>query len=174
MIKGPVAVSFGCIMASGCAPSHRMVHDGNLYFEHCYAADFDAHVTPADREACWNAWLAHYTRHQAAHRIDYAMRRVEAIQTGEQTLSLPGLPGGQADAPTDPKAAALIRPGATEVGQALSATLQPDGDAGEVPQGCSEACRGFEDQCAARCPPAAGACKPLCARERAICLEGCY
>jgi hypothetical protein len=160
-------------MAWACIPSHRMVHEGNFYFEHCYAADFDAKVSPGNREACWNAWLAHYTRHQAAHRIDYAMRRVEAIQAGEPTLRLPGLPGGQADAPNDAPAAQLLTSHAGVAGKPPETTHgAPDG--GEVSEGCSIVCREFEDRCAAACPAEASACKPLCARDREICLEGCY
>src|SRR5262245_32189465 len=63
--------------AAGCIPSHRIVHEGNRYFEHCYGADFDVRVTPAQNLACWQAWIAHYNRFQPSQRVDYAMRRVE-------------------------------------------------------------------------------------------------
>lgn len=161
-------------MAWACAPSHRMVHDGNVYFEHCYGAEFNQQVTPMEREACWNAWLADYTRHQPAHRIDYAMRRVEAIQAGEQTLALPGVAGGQKPPPIDPTVASHMSLRSAHVGAEVATTLQREADAGAIPHGCEGACHQYAERCHAGCPRESSDCALLCAREEAICANGCY
>jgi hypothetical protein len=43
--------------AHGCAPSIRMVHQSSTFFERCHSADYDTHVTPDARHACWSVWL---------------------------------------------------------------------------------------------------------------------
>jgi hypothetical protein len=160
-------------MAWACAPSLRMVHDGNVYFEHCYGAEFNGEVTPMEREACWNAWLADYTRHQPAHRIDYAMRRVESIQAGEQTLKLPGFAGGQNLPPTDPKVSEHMSLRSARVGAEVATTTVLGHDAG-VPHGCNTVCQDFAQRCEGECPPDSPDCRLLCVREGAICANGCY
>lgn len=143
------------------------MHQGNRYFEHCYGADFDRRVTPAQREACWTAWLAHYTRHQPAHRIDYAMQRVEALQAGEPALSLPGLPqpGTSTGAP---QAAQAAQP-APGLGIATMEANAPS-----IPNGCLEACNAYEGHCLRACDTSSVRCRQGCTRERAICLGSCY
>ncbi|MFT3921088.1 MAG: hypothetical protein QM778_01005 [Myxococcales bacterium] len=170
-----ISVLLGCTMAWACAPSHRMVHDGNVYFEHCYGAEFNAAVTPMEREACWNAWLADYTRHQPAHRIDYAMRRVEAIQAGDQTLKLPGISTGPSSPPTDPSVSSHMRLRSAHVGAEVATTMHAE-DAGvsAVPHGCHTVCKEYQQHCQANCPPDSPDCRLLCAREEAICSQGCY
>jgi hypothetical protein len=150
-----------------------MVHDGNVYFEHCYGAEFNEQVTPMEREACWNAWLADYTRHQAAHRIDYAMRRVEAIQGGDGTLKLPGATGGQNTAPTDPTVTDHMSVRSARVGAEVATVLHA-GDAGGVPHGCSAVCQAYGQRCKDVCPADSPDCLLLCTREEAICSNGCY
>jgi len=161
-------------MTWACAPSHRMVYDGNVYFERCYGAEFNEKVSPADREACWTAWLADYTRHQPAHRIDYAMRRVEAIQAGDQTLRLPSIPGGRSSPPTDPSFNEQMSLRSPRVGAEVATTAPVDPDGGIVPHGCHAACREYEQSCQRGCPAEAPDCKLLCVREEAICNQGCY
>jgi hypothetical protein len=148
-----------------------MVHDGNVYFEHCYGSDFEPKVADSDREACWNAWLAHYTRHQAAHRIDYAMRRVESLQSAEPGLALPGIPnpGAPETIPPDPEGdITLMGPRA---GAEAATVLE---NSAEIPHGCTAACGALEQACDARCPADASTCHKGCATERATCLGGCY
>jgi hypothetical protein len=170
MAKATCVLWLGCTMAFGCAPSHRMVHEGNVYFERCYGADFEAKVPAQQREACWTAWLAHYTRHQPSHRVDYAMRRIENIQAGESTLELPGLKGGQNKPSMDPKVGKVAH------GEHAFAVVQEPADAGPeiLKHGCSEVCDGYEAQCAMACPRDLVSCHNVCARENKICRAGCY
>jgi hypothetical protein len=169
-----VALGIAVLVASlGCAPSHRMVHDGNVYFEDCYGGDFNPQVTDARREQCWNAWLAFYTRHQPAHRIDYAMRRVEALQSGEPPLGLPGItPGTPLEA--EDESGGLVTVEGPRAGAEAATLLDRHAVAEGVPHGCQAACAGNETQCLEKCPPDVLACRDICMRDRAICLHGCY
>lgn len=139
------------------------MHDGDRYFEHCYGADFDPRVTPRQKEACWQAWIAHYTRHQPPPRVDYALRRVEAFQDGEPAPALPGLSPAARPPVDDRKLASLVH-------------TADYGDAGgaEVPNGCLEACGNYEARCVAACPADNTSCRHGCTRERSICLGGCH
>jgi hypothetical protein len=158
-------------LSAGCIPSFRIVHEGDRYFEHCYGADFDRRVTPAQNEACWQAWLAHYTRYQPAHRVDYAMRRMEALQAGEPALKLPGLTRN-AHPEVEPEHQALLETAQTGAPPKLA---MKTGDAGApaIPNGCTDTCNAYEARCIAECPGEV-ACRHGCTRERAICLGGCH
>lgn len=151
-----------------------MVHEGNGYFETCYAADFNPKLDATQREACWNAWLAHYTRQQPAHRIDYAMRRVESLQSGEPAFSLPGLqqPGGAP--PLVPASGSeLVTLQGPRAGAEAATRLQSS-DTTSVAHGCTSLCDTYETRCLASCEGRAGICAAGCEREKAICRGGCY
>jgi hypothetical protein len=151
-----------------------MVHTGNVYFERCYGAEFDDKVSPEEREACWNAWLADYTRHQPAHRIDYAMRRLEGIQAGDGTLRLPGISAGPTSAPTDPTIDERMKLRTARVGADVATLERRESDAGGIPHGCDSVCREYAQRCQQQCPPEAPDCSALCIRDGAICSQGCY
>lgn len=159
------------ILLSACIPSLRVVHDGNRYFERCYGADFDPRIPEAEKELCWQAWLAHYTRHQPAQRVDYAMRRVEALMAGEPAPVLPGVGDAQPNVAPSPEIIAELGTlhGAAATSQA-PASEKPPG----VPNGCFSACNAFEHDCVAICSPDDGECRRTCSREREICLGGCH
>jgi hypothetical protein len=159
-------------LGAGCIPSHRLVHDGNRYFEHCYGADFNPRVTPIQKEACWQAWIAHYTRHQSAQRVDYALRRIEALQSGAEPPSLPGVTASRpAVLAADEAHLANLTHGMTPPGSTLPA---PEAGAEEIPNGCLEACNTYERRCLSECPERNVNCMQRCTRERAICLGGCH
>jgi hypothetical protein len=152
-----------------------MVHDGDTYFERCFGADYDPRVTPEQKEGCWAAWTAHYTKHQPAHRVDYALARIEAIQSGEHAPTLPGLGSGAVKVETaqvdDERASAE-----TASSNSGSSLLMPmtASDAGPVPNGCLHFCNQYESRCNASCPGGNTACRLSCERERAFCLNGCH
>jgi hypothetical protein len=155
-----------------------MLHEGDTYFERCYGADY-AYRVPRDRkEACWQSWIAHYTKHQPAHRVDYALARIEALQNGDPAPVLPGLPRANIDA------GAMDASIAEELEAADAAARPPQGwllspvmtqgDGAVVPNGCANYCEGYASTCEARCAPENAPCQVGCKRERAICLGGCY
>lgn len=149
-----------------------MVHEGNGYFEKCYGADFNPKRSDTEREACWNAWLAHYTRHQPAHRIDYAMRRVESLQAGESALGLPGLSPSPAPFVISSGSEAVTVQG-PRAGAEAATRLQTEEEP-SVAHGCTGMCQIYEARCLTPCPERSGACAKGCEREKAICLGGCY
>lgn len=151
-------------IALGCAPSYRLVHEGDRYFERCYGADFDTAIAREQKEACWQAWLTYYTKQQPAHRVDFALARIEALQNGEPPPTLPGLGEAQQPAPRDASV--------NQQNAVLLATMAAD--AGPVPNGCLHFCNEYESGCNARCVHGSLACSANCERERALCLNGCY
>lgn len=150
-----------------------MVHDGDTYFERCYGADFNESIPTARREACWQAWIAHYTKHQPAHRVDYALGRIEALQSGEPA---PKLPGSDARGVASEQVSGALDASAAATGHYSSSSLAgtTQGDAGTIPNGCLRFCNGDESRCNARCRGDQTACFTGCERERSICLAGCY
>lgn len=147
------------------------MYDGDRYFEHCYGADFDRRVSSSQNEACWQAWLAHYSRYQPAHRIDYAMRRMETLQAGEATLVLPGLARGL-DTEVDPEQQALLETAQSGAPPQLAAVADAGGP--KIPNGCVTACADYEARCTSECPERNTECRRGCTREGAICLGGCH
>ncbi len=146
------------------------MHEGDTYFERCYAADFDARIAPQQKELCWQAWIAHYTKHQPAHRVDYALRRVEALQSGEPLPALPGL-GAAAGSPEMAGFDASLLAANAVLTSSPGVVVE---DAGPVPNGCEAACSAYEAHCRSACPEGDVDCRSGCARERAICSGGCY
>lgn len=154
------------------------MHEGDRYFERCYAADYEVRVAVADKEACWTAWTSHYTKHQPAHRVDYALRRIEAIQNGEPAPSLPGLgrgplPSGSlssAEVDAEVQAASVE---SSNNSAALLTTISLN-DGGPVPNGCLNYCNQYESRCNGRCPGTSTTCRLGCERERQLCLNGCH
>jgi hypothetical protein len=158
------------LATSSCAPSFRLVHEGDRYFERCYGADFDGKVVATQKEACWQAWITYYTKHQPAHRVDYALARIESLQNGEPIPTLPGF----TTEPATPVAKELDEAdaAASNVSSQMLATMSPD--AGPVPNGCLHFCNEYESDCNARCDHGSLACSSNCERERGLCLRGCY
>jgi hypothetical protein len=171
-MRGSLKILSLLAFAAGCIPSHRIVHDGDRYFEHCYGADFDRRVTSGQNEACWQAWLAHYSRYQPAHRVDYAMRRIEALQGGETELKLPGL-SREPPVQADPAQQELLQNAQSGAPPKLAA-IDSDASTPAVPNGCLDTCAGYEAHCVSECPGDETACRHRCIRERAICLGGCH
>jgi hypothetical protein len=167
--KGESAALLACwLLASGCVPSYRLVHEGDRYFERCYGADFDAKVDGTQKEACWQAWITYYTKHQPAHRVDYALARIESLQNGDRFPALPGLV-------PQPQPAQALAKEAADAGAEVSATVPVSvPDASLVPRGCLHFCNEYESSCNARCDRGSLACSANCERERGLCLRGCY
>ncbi len=111
------------LLAVACGPSLRRVQRASAYFEECYAADIDPHVTDADRRGCWQAWRRYYEVGASPERLDYVRERLAmldpdraaaiALSTGDDgsialldEAALADAAGtDEASAPTDPAAA---------------------------------------------------------------------
>lgn len=68
------------ILATACGPSLTTVHEGTLRFEHCYRIDLEPEAQTPQQRACWSRWLAQYTVGQPRDRLDYARRRLIALE----------------------------------------------------------------------------------------------
>jgi hypothetical protein len=83
----PVVLALACALAlaatAGCGPSLRRVHQGNVYFERCYAADLDLAVPATERRACWQAWHEHYQVGASPERIDHATERLAMLDPAQ-------------------------------------------------------------------------------------------
>lgn len=75
-LTGLMLVTAASLVAAACGPSLRRMQRSDVYFERCYAADFDTQVPIEERRACWQSWLEHWQRDQAAPRIDYVRERI--------------------------------------------------------------------------------------------------
>lgn len=116
-----------------------MLHQSEVYFERCHAADLDTRRTTAERLECWSAWIEHYRDGVSVGRARHAARRVEALRAGDQ-VSVP-LPDGSA-APFTVAIFALSSGGvaaepseaaSAEAGAPLSGAVTPAADLGVAP-----------------------------------------
>ncbi len=177
-------VLLGC---AGCGPSLRRVQDSRVYFERCYAADFDARIPLAEKHACWTAWLEHYTGGQPPERATYARERVFAIEHGESVPRLPGLP----EATIGPRAVTPVTAASEEVEAPAEVPANVDEEemprprrrerryATPVPRTSNESCASTacEDEwraCVDRCPEDRESCETACEVELQACARGCF
>ncbi len=185
-----VVVLAGALALPACGPSLRRAQQSRVYFERCYAADFDPSIAAAEKHACWTAWLEHYTNGQPPERGDYARERVYAIEHGESVPRLPGLPqaalGPRAVTPVT-VASAPEEPPAPEEAPVLPVDRvqleerrepRRDRHAPPLPRTANPACA------SAACEPAwrecidacdgTEACETACEVELAACARGCF
>lgn len=69
-----------------CGPSLETMHESNLRFEHCYRLDMDPKIAISHRELCWRDWTEIYASGQPMDRIEYARRRIVALDSGDARL----------------------------------------------------------------------------------------
>lgn len=175
----------------GCGPSLRRVQQSRVYFERCYAADFDPRIPLAEKHACWTAWREHYTMGQPPDRTDYALRRIQAIEQGESVPRLPGLP----EAALGPRRATPIMAVSTSE-EEPEAETPPAASADEErlparerrrrrrqpmprtanPTCAATACEPAWRACTEACPElgAGDACRTACEVELQSCARGCF
>lgn len=185
------------LLAGGCAPSLRMVHQSHAYFERCHAADFDPRVRPDLRRQCWARWLQHYTYGQPPDRVQYARGRLAALEDGEAIDPLPGLAptavGTRYTASFLTTAAHAEDASATAGGNAapagLSTEARVEATVGGVPRvdpaedlpappdvhgACANVCMPRWNDCVVRCDGRARTCREACEAEHRTCMRGCY
>lgn len=179
----------GCvaILCVGCGPSLRRVQESHVYFERCYAADFDARIPLSEKNACWSAWLEHYTSGQPPERATYARERMYAIEHGESVPRLPGMP----DAVVSSRVAPVIS-GSVEVSEQVVPPSNVDEEEMARPRlrerrerqaplprtsnaiCAARACEGAWRTCTERCPRDGEACHTACEVEIRACARGCF
>lgn len=171
----------------GCGHSLRRVAQSQIYFERCYAADFDPRVPLAEKHACWTAWREHYTPGQTPDRVGYCEQRIDAIEHGESVPRLPGLP----EAAMGPRRATPILAVSSEeaIAEPQLASLDHEDDLPArtrrarrpppLPRTsnviCAQrACEPVWRACVDSCPPGNDPCETACEVELQGCARGCF
>lgn len=184
-----VSALFGGLVL-GCGPSLRRSQQSRVYFERCYAADFDTRIAVAEKHACWTAWLEHYTIGQPEDRRDYAQERIYAIEHGESVPRLPGLP----EVALGPRTAMPVTAASIPAEEPTEEPAEtPPVDRVEMPRhrhsrrdrmpplprtanpACAAvACEPAWRTCIDACPEDSRACETACELELSACARGCF
>lgn len=161
--------------AFACGPSLNTVHEGAVRFEHCYGVDLNEQASRAQRRACWNLWVSSYTVGQPRDRIEYAQRRLQALEGDDPTC--PKLALGE-DRPGAARQFYLVVPAPTSVYAPPPpvATVVQAGDAGVAPDAGTQADAGGKSDATTsddgRDPPAAS-CASHCRESWETCDGQC-
>lgn len=153
------------------------MHESNIRFEHCYRLDMDPKIAMSHRELCWRDWTETYAVGQAMDRIEYARRRLVALESGDSRLITIVAPtrsqgrvfaeigGPSPDAPMAAPAptSAHEPPPKTEPAPKVEAPPPEPPPQGLVRPG---------DNCAAECTTTFSECDRLCQAKQADCV-GC-
>jgi hypothetical protein len=190
-------VGLGCF---ACGPSLNTVHEGSVRFEHCYGVDLNPKAEPTQRKACWQLWVTSYTVGQPRDRIEYAQRRLHALDGNDDKC--PQLALGR-DQPPEARQFYLVVPTPTSVHttpppvatvvQASDAGVPPEvpsaehaksdgggaktSDATKEPpaESCANRCRSAWQSCDNACATPSG--KSVCADCKTAytrCMRGCF
>ncbi|MGE0787518.1 MAG: hypothetical protein AB7S26_17725 [Sandaracinaceae bacterium] len=145
------------------------MQQSHVYFERCYAADFDALIPPAQKHACWSAWLEHYTAGLPQDRVRYARERVAAIEHGEVVPRMRGL--------EEPESASDV----SGVAPSFASANEPEDDPNPRPlphtasPACAaRACEPHYRRCLGRCDIPSQECSAACEVELQACARGCF
>lgn len=148
-----VLVTLGGLAA--CGPSVQVLHEGTVRFEHCHRLDLDPQIAPSHRLACWQAWTTRYSYGQPRDRLEYAQRRIAAIQRNE--------PPPQLEIETTPQHLLEEPEGPTDVHAPPPPIARPaNGAQPSDDDSWRTAAEAPGDQCARDCR-----------QERARCLDSC-
>lgn len=159
-----LALSSAGISVAACGPSLTTVHEGTLRFEHCYRIDLEPEAQTQQQRACWGRWLAQYTVGQPRDRLDYARRRLIALEGENESAPELRLTGERraeerqfyvvAPAPADlhgpPPPVATALPAALDAGSEMaSAENSKEPPASPCAKSCSSAWSSCDAACGA-------------------------
>ncbi len=165
--------AFGALVAAACGPSVGTIYEGNIRFEHCYRLDMDPKIAETHRAACWREWTDRYTYGQTRDRLEYARRRIAAIDAGEAghpSLHVESTDGGtpqplsqapmptSLNAPPPPTLPTAAPPGPTDAGADAREGSPPEPPGAD----CAADCRDTWQSCRSDCEPDAGPKQPRC------------
>lgn len=179
---GRGALGLAGLVVAACGPGLEAVHESNLRFEHCHRLDMDARIAPSHREYCWRDWNQTYASDQPLDRIEYARRRIVALESGDARLitvrrqtfgggrvfeeigAAPAVERMAAPAPTS----AHAPPPKTEPAPPTPAPVGPKpGDA------CAVECKSTFSDCVRPCNAAKSACEK-CNEDYRACMRRCF
>ena len=185
--------SLASVAAVGCGPSLTTVREGTIRFEHCYRMDLEPQAAPAQRRSCWQRWVGSYTLGQPRDRIEYAARRLSALD--DRNGYAPELALGPDHRPEE-RQFYLVVPGPTSVHaspppiatvvQTTETVEAPDGGAppseraktGEPKQppaaSCAGSCQSAWQSCEATCATGKARECDACKSAYSRCMRGCF
>lgn len=173
--------------AAGCGPGLETVHESNVRFEHCYRLDMDQSVAASHREYCWRSWSKAYAHGQPRDKVEYARRRITALESGatqrieiqpsggrrERVFSVVGGPDRESTPPPEAPIAAPAPTSPTEPPPAI-APAEPPPPAAQAPATeCTTECRGAWSECRNECAGAEDACN-ACVEDYRGCMRRCF
>jgi hypothetical protein len=163
------SIGLSVLAASACGPSLQTVHEGSVRFEHCYSVDLEPQIPAAQRRSCWQSWVLSYTMGQPRDRIEYAERRLRALDAGDTSCRELAI---GADPPPEQRQLYLVAPSPTSVhttpppvATAVHADPAELADGGPTPDADAKTSDAKE-------PPAA-ACAGSCQNTWETCNHGC-
>lgn len=176
------------LVAVACGPSVSSIYEANIRFEHCYRLDLDPKVAPGHRTTCWKEWSRRYTYGQTRDRLEYARRRISALESGDvgrPELDLSNIDAGPGTA-DDPGPISVHAPPPRTLAKAeadggppdAGVEIHPDAAPRDPPgAACANDCRSSWRACAEVCNPDAGnkrgSCK-FCDSDYGRCVQRCY
>ena len=172
--KGSAALLAIAVDLTACGPGLEAVHESNLRFEHCYRLDMDSKIAAPHREHCWRDWTVAYSYDQSLDHIEYARRRIVALESGDTRLvSL------RTDAPAEgrvfeevgapPPDAPMAAPAPTSAHEPPPKTV-PVTRPEPLPAASQPAASARPgDTCAAQCDLPLAECSKLCEAKQADC-----
>ncbi|MEO0322086.1 MAG: hypothetical protein AAF447_03945 [Myxococcota bacterium] len=196
----PRGACFGALFAlAACGASPRMMHEGRVYYERCYAADRDAARSDDERLGCWDAWLAHYALAQPPEQVAYARARREALASGRRDPArVPHLPSGRPESRprdtvdplgevrdpsipqgnVDDRLRVPLRPEPIPYADRARPPAPPPAPPPSPPTRLGqEPCLGVCDpewaRCVATCPDRGMGCRNACVASYHLCMDGC-
>jgi hypothetical protein len=166
-----------------CGPGLEVVHESNLRFEHCYRLDMDPRIAPGHREYCWRDWNQTYASDQPLDRIEYARRRIVALESGDSrlvTVRRETFGGGRvfeevgAVSPNDRTAAPAPTSAHAPPPRTEPAPPSPPPAAGPKPgDACAVECNNTFSECMRPCAAVKAACE-RCNEDYRACMKRCF
>jgi len=153
------------VAVSACGPGLEAVHESNLRFEHCYRLDMDQNIAASHREHCWRYWTENYATDQPLDHIEYARRRIVALESGDHSLVTV-----RTGAPTEGRVFEEVGPApdAPMAAPAPTSAHEPPPKTEPVAPPPPATPRPGDD-CAAQCAAPLNECQRLCDAKQADC-----
>jgi hypothetical protein len=171
-------------MGVACGSGFESMHESNLRFEHCYRLDMDDKIAPSHREYCWRDWTETFASDQPLDRIEYARRRVAALESGDGRLVTLGTTEQRETrvfdefaAPTNAPMAAPAPTSAHEPPPKTAPAPDPKGPAqvaGSRPgEACTGPCESSLSDCSRQCEAKKVDCA-VCREDYRGCMRRCF
>ena len=171
-------------VAVACGPGLEALHEGDVRFEHCYRLDMEQKIAPPHREHCWRDWTETYAYGQPLDHVEYARRRIVALESGETELVTVYkehhqervfaeiAPSATAEAPMAAPAPTSAHEPPPKTAPARAPDPAPSGSA--MPgQGCAAECGSMLSDCSRLCSAKQADCAE-CPEDYRRCMRRCF